>query len=95
MEETVKEEVKLEFDPPLTYYTDGLPLGYVWLPPSSPVPMPMEVDLQGSMSCPGFGKGIRIGAEAFNTPLKRKRDLAPETPRKQKKTVTFTPETRG
>ena len=83
-EEVVKEEAKPEFNPPLGCYadvTDGLHLGYVWLPPSFPVPMPVEEKLQGSTSCPGFGK--------------RKRDGAPETPRKQKKTVTFTPETRG
>ncbi|RMZ71283.1 hypothetical protein GMOD_00005815 [Pyrenophora seminiperda CCB06] len=43
--EVAKEEEELEFDPPLTHYAElreGLPVGYVWLPPSSPEPMPRE-----------------------------------------------------
>jgi hypothetical protein len=34
--------VPLEFDPPLTHYAEprgGLPIGYIWIPPSSPEPM--------------------------------------------------------
>lgn len=42
--EHAREEVKLEFDPPLSHYAElrgGLPIGYVWIPPSSPEPEPM------------------------------------------------------
>jgi hypothetical protein len=37
--------MELEFDPPLTHYAElrgGLPMGYVWIPPSSPEPMPRD-----------------------------------------------------
>lgn len=41
-----KNEIKLEFDPPLAHYAElrgCLPIGYVWLPPSSPEPMSRSV----------------------------------------------------
>jgi hypothetical protein len=41
-DDTDESPFKLEFDPPLTHYAElrgGLPIGYVWIPPSSPEPM--------------------------------------------------------
>ncbi|KAI4911153.1 hypothetical protein J4E90_007411 [Alternaria incomplexa] len=70
------EEVKLEFNPPLVHYAElrgGLPIGYVWIPPSSPEPMPREVTSEQDV--------------AFTTPLRPARSMG--TSQKRKKTVTF------
>ncbi|KAI4625623.1 hypothetical protein J4E80_002755 [Alternaria sp. BMP 0032] len=70
------EEVKLEFNPPLVHYAelrDGLPIGYVWIPPSSPEPMLREVTPEQDV--------------AFTTPLRPARSMG--TSQKRKKTVTF------
>jgi hypothetical protein len=71
-----KEEVKLEFDPPLRHYAElrgGLPIGYVWIPPSSPEPIQREATPEQD--------------PAFVTPLRPARTMA--TTKKRKKTVTF------
>lgn len=71
-----KEEKKLEFDPPLRHYAElrgGLPIGYVWIPPSSPEPMPREATPEEYV--------------AFVTPLRPARTIY--TIKKRKKTVTF------
>jgi len=70
------EEVKLEFDPPLVHYAelrDGLPIGYVWIPPSSPEPMLREVTPAQDV--------------AFTTPLRPAKSMV--TSQKRKKTVPF------
>ncbi|EDU48985.1 hypothetical protein PtrSN002B_009497 [Pyrenophora tritici-repentis] len=54
-QEEAEEEVTLEFDPPLTHYAElrgDLPLGYVWLPPSSPEPMPCEATPEQEVAAP-------------------------------------------
>jgi hypothetical protein len=70
------EEVELEFNPPLTHYAElrgGLPIGYVWIPPSSPEPMAREATPEQDA--------------AFTTPLRPARSMAAS--KKRKKTVTF------
>lgn len=77
--EQAKEEVKLEFDPPLRHYAElrgGLPIGYVWIPPSSPEPMPCEATPKQDL--------------AFITPSRPARAVPTTKKRKSKKTVAFT-----
>jgi hypothetical protein len=100
-----KEQIKLEHDTPLIYYTDpwdGLPLGYVWILPSSNEPMVQNEglvrDVQDSEIWLGYGETVCVdggSGMAFFTPQMRKRDIVSETPRKKKKTVSFASETRG
>lgn len=73
-----KEEVKLEFDPPLRHYAElrgGLPIGYVWIPPSSPEPVPCEATPEQDL--------------VFVTPLRPVRTMPITKKRKSKKTVIF------
>lgn len=70
------EEVKLEFNPPLIHYAElrgALPIGYIWIPPSSPEPMPREATSERDF--------------AFATPLRPARSMG--STKKRKKTVTF------
>jgi hypothetical protein len=73
-----KEEVKLEFDPPLRHYAElrgGLPIGYVWIPPSSPEPIPREATPEQELT--------------FVTPLRPVRTTLAAKKRKSRKSVAF------
>lgn len=58
-----KDAIKLEFDPPLIHYAKlrgGLPIGYVWLPPSSPEPMSRSATSEPDFD-PAFVTPQRLG----------------------------------
>ena len=81
-QEEADEAVKLAFDPPLTHYAElrgGLPIGYVWLPPGSPEPMPRETTPEQE-------------AAAFVTPKRPVSTMASSKNRLKKKVKFATPQ---
>ena len=85
-QEEAKEEMKLGFDPPLTHYAelrDGLPIGYVWLPPSSPEPMPREATPDHEMAA--FITPKRSASTMANGKNKRNKVVKFVTPEAEKK----------
>jgi len=91
-QEEAKEEMKLEFDPPLTHYAElrgGLPIGYVWLPPSSPEPMPREVTPEHETAAFVTPKrSVSIMAEGKNKGKKVVKFRAPEVEKRQTRQTT-------
>ncbi|KAF1938897.1 hypothetical protein EJ02DRAFT_270332 [Clathrospora elynae] len=76
-------EVKLEFDPPLIHYAElrgGLPIGYIWIPPGSPTPMPRDVTPERVLQ-----RNV-----AFVIPQKRKRATTAEFQQRFQSPLSFT-----
>ncbi|KAH6870772.1 hypothetical protein BKA58DRAFT_183709 [Alternaria rosae] len=86
------EEVKLEFNPPLVNYTElrgGPPIGYVWIPPSSPELMPREAIPERDFA---FATPLRLASSMGSTKKRKKTvtfDLSPQKKRKRDTTAEY------
>ncbi|KAE8846240.1 hypothetical protein PTNB73_02222 [Pyrenophora teres f. teres] len=91
-QEEAEEEVNLEFDPPLTHYAelrDDLPIGYVWLPPSSPKPMARETTPEQEEAAPVTPKNqTRFMASNKTKRRKNVKFVTPEVEKTQKRETT-------